>query len=206
MIPIFLQFTGICLIISLIAIFLYSIPVSVRIALEWTSESRNVLAQACWGCLGVGVTGDLNEYRWNFLIWGHPLLTKIVTEKKVQSLEVRDIISKILPMLKFIRPIRYLVKRFLKRVTLEEIKGTITIGFENPAETGIFFGWYYAIRPIFNIFGVRLELVPIFNKEIIEGNLTTKIRIDRPLVLFISAVVLFLNRDVRVSLSNHREG
>ena len=91
-------------------------------------------------------------------------------------------------------------------MTFQEIRGNMVVGFRNPAETGIFYGWYSALLPILMVSRISLDVTPVFDRQVLEGNIMAKVRIDRPLVLVAAMARLYMDRDVRTALSGLREG
>jgi len=91
-------------------------------------------------------------------------------------------------------------------MTLEEIKGCMKIGLQDPAETGILYGWYCAFLPVLAGSRVSLDVTPVFDRQVLEGEALARVRIDRPLLLIIAMARLYLDRDVRDALSGLREG
>jgi hypothetical protein len=91
-------------------------------------------------------------------------------------------------------------------VTLEEIAGRMKVGFMDPAETGILYGWYCAILPVLSCTRVSLDITPVFDRQVLEGEVMARVKIDRPLLVLIAVAGLFLDRDVRAALAGLREG
>jgi hypothetical protein len=91
-------------------------------------------------------------------------------------------------------------------MTLQEIRGNLVVGFRNPADTGIFYGWYCAIFPILMVSPVCLDVTPVFDRPVLEGEIMARVRIDRPLLLLFAMFRLFFDRDVRNAIAGLREG
>ena len=210
MIPIFLLVVGILIIITLT---LYFIPVIAQIALGKTPESGYLLFQASWGVIGARTRIEGGESRHEFLIGKHPLYSRTDKDHKTRAPEagedlrkIPSLIRKVPHLLNLIRPLSHLGGKLLRSMTLQEIRGNLTVGFRNPADTGIFYGWYYAILPTLMISRVSLDVTPVFDRPVLEGEIMAKVRIDRPLLLILAMVRLFFDRDVRNALSGLREG
>jgi len=210
MIPILLLVVGILL---LIALTLYFIPVIAQIALGKTPESGYLLIQASWGMIGARTRMEGGESRQEFLIGERPLYTRIVKDEETRALEVGEELRKIPSLirrahylLQLIRPLSHLWGKFLRSMTLQEIRGNLIVGFRNPADTGIFYGWYCAIFPTLMISPVCLDVTPVFDRPVLEGEIMAKVRIDRPLLLILAMFRLFFDRDVRKAIAGLREG
>ena len=153
------------------------------------------------------------ESRQEFLVGEHPLYTRTVKDQKAREGKAGEEIRKIPALirraphlLQLIRPFSRFGGKFLRSVTLQEIRGNLTVGFRNPADTGIFYGWYCAICPTLMVSPVCLDITPVFDRQVLEGEIMAKVRIDRPLLLLLAMTRLFFNRDVRNALSGLREG
>ena len=210
MIPILLLVVGILL---LIALTLYFIPVIAQIALGKTPESGYLLIQASWGMIGARTRMEGGESRQEFLIGERPLYTRIVKDEETRALEVGEELRKIPSLirrahylLQLIRPLSHLWGKFLRSMTLQEIRGNLIVGFRNPADTGIFYGWYCAIFPTLMVSQVCLDVTPVFDRPVLEGEIMAKVRIDRPLLLILAMFRLFFDRDVRNAIAGLREG
>ena len=210
MIPILLLVVGILL---LIALTLYFIPVIAQIALGKTPESGYLLIQASWGMIGARTRMEGGESRQEFLIGERPLYTRIVKDEETRALEVGEELRKIPSLirraphlLELIQPLSHFGGKFLRSMTLQEIRGNLVVGFRNPADTGIFYGWYCAIFPTLMVSPVCLDVTPVFDRPVLEGEIMAKVRIDRPLLLILSMFRLFFDRDVRKAIAGLREG
>jgi hypothetical protein len=210
MIPIFLFLVGILIFITLT---LYFIPVITQIALGKTPESRYILLQASWGVIGARTRMEGGESRQEFLIRERPFYSRTVKDKKPRAPEeepelrkIPSLVRRAPPLLHLIRPLLHLGRKMLCSMTLQEIQGNLTIGFRNPADTGIFYGWYCAIFPTLMISRVSLDVTPVFDRQVMEGEVMAKVRIDRPLLLIVAMTRLIFDRDVRNALSGLREG
>jgi len=210
MIPIFLLVVGILLLITLT---LYFIPVIAQIALGKTPESGYLLFQASWGVIGARTRIEGGESRHEFLIGKHPLYSRTDKDQKTRAPEAGEELRKIPShirsahyLLQLIRPLSHLGGKFLRSMTLQEIRGNLVVGFRNPADTGIFYGWYCAIFPTLMVSRVSLDVTPVFDRPVLEGEIMAKVRINRPLLLILAMFRLFFDRDVRNAIAGLREG
>jgi hypothetical protein len=213
MVPIFLLVVGIC-ILFLIVLTLYFIPVIAQIAIRRTPESAYLVLQASWGLIGARTRMEKGESRQEFLIGEHPLYTRTVKGREMRAPKkageeppkTHSGIRRAHYLVQLIRPLSHLGGNLLRSMTLQEIRGNLVVGFRNPAETGIFYGWYSALLPFLMVSRVSLDVTPVFDRQVLEGEIMAKVRFDRPLLLLIAITRLFIDRDVRVALSGLREG
>jgi Protein of unknown function (DUF2953) len=215
MVPVFLLVVGIGILLFLILLLaLFLIPVIARVALGKTPESGYFLIQASWGWIGARTRTEGGESRQELLLGDHPLYTRTVKEEEearppgVEEEPRKTPVSpgRLLHLLRLARPLVSLGGKILHGMTLEEIRGRMKVGFRDPAHTGILYGWYWAILPLLGCTRVSLEVTPVFDREVLDGEIMARVRIDRPLLLILAIVRLFLDRDVRVALSGLREG
>jgi hypothetical protein len=209
MIPIFLLVVGIFILI----LTLYFIPVIVQIAYERIPESKYLRIQASWGFFGAGMRMEGDESRQEFLIGERPLYVRTVKGREIRVPEgdkelqkTSFSIRRVQCLLQLIQPISHLLGKILCSMSFKEIRGNLMVGFRNPAETGIFFGWYSALLPILMVSRVCLDITPVFDRQVLEGDIMAKVRIERPLLLILAMVRLYMDRDVRTALSGLREG
>jgi len=209
MIPIFLFLLGILIFIIPA---LYFIPVITQISLGKTPESGYFLIQASWGVIGARARMDREESRQEFLIRERPFYSRTVKDKKPrepvdeEARKIPSLIRRAPPLLQLIRPLSHFGKKLFRSMTLQEIRGNLIVGFRNPADTGIFYGYYSAIFPTFMMTRVSLDVTPVFDRQVLEGEVMAKVRIDRPLLLIVAMTRLIFDRDVRNALSGLREG
>jgi len=209
MVPIFLLVVGIFILI----LTLYFIPVIAQIACERTPESKYLLIQASWGFFGARTRMEGGVSRQEFLIGTRPLYSRTVKGVETRVPEVGEELQKtsfsirrVHCLLQLIQPLSHLLGKLLRSMTFQEIRGNMVVGFRNPAETGIFYGWYSALLPILMVSRVCLDITPVFDRQVLEGDIMAKVRIDRPLLLILAMARLYMDRDVRTAINGLREG
>jgi hypothetical protein len=95
-------------------------------------------------------------------------------------------------------------------VSIRKVEGAFTVGLQNPADTGVVFGFFSAIRPLlFPCDRISLSMTPVFDREILEGQIMADFRISQP--LFIPVLMLRLamkpgTRRLIRKVSSHKEG
>ncbi|MDO4478347.1 MAG: hypothetical protein Q4B73_04800 [Lachnospiraceae bacterium] len=94
------------------------------------------------------------------------------------------------------RCIKYLLqkaKRLFKHIWPKRLKGYIRFGFDDPYQTGLVLA---GVEPFFPIWGRNLDLYPVFDQAVLEGEINAKGRIFIIFVL-IQGFGLWRNKDVR---------
>jgi hypothetical protein len=51
-----------------------------------------------------------------------------------------------------------------------------------------------------------LDVTPVFDRQVLEGDIMAKVRIDRPILLLLAMARLYMDQDVRTALTGLREG
>lgn len=88
------------------------------------------------------------------------------------------------------------IKAMFKHLLPGMVKGSITFGFEEPYTTGQILTWAACFYPIYKD---NLILKPVFDRQIVEGDIAVKGRIRAGTLLFIGLRVL-LNKNFRKQL------
>ena len=83
--------------------------------------------------------------------------------------------------------------RLLKSIAPRKIKGRIRIGMEDPAATGQILAYYGMLYPFLED---KVDLIPEFERVVLEGNLLIKGKITAFRVLK-TAFVIYFNQDLR---------
>ena len=81
----------------------------------------------------------------------------------------------------------------LKHISPKFIKGRLHIGYEDPYDMGKMLSIYSVLFPLIHD---KIQLVPDYDKDIIEGNIQIKGRI-RTIVLLYAAFKIYFNKDFR---------
>ena len=215
MVPVILLVVGIGipLLILIVLLALFLVPVIAGITLGKTPERGYLLFQASWGWIGARRRMEAGESRQEILLGGHLVYTR--TEKAGEARkpeanetppEAHSLLSRIPRLLRLVRPLTSLAGTFLRHTSFRELRGRLKIGFPDPALTGMLYGWYWAIRPSLAGSRVSLDMTPVFDRQVLEGEIMAEVRIDRPLLLLLAVAGLLLDRDVRDALSGLREG
>jgi hypothetical protein len=208
-----------CIIIAflaLVAFLIYRAPLDLQIVLERTSTSTALMLSASWSAFTVKSTYAGGEGSLSLFF----LKKKVIRREISQIPEIRkrrekvsgsslglEPVLQILPLgpdlIRFMRAI-------LRHLSIRKIEGAFTVGLQNPADTGVVFGFFSAIRPLlFPCDRISLSMKPVFDREILECHGMADFRISQP--LFIPVLLLRLamkphaRRLIR-SVSSHKAG
>jgi hypothetical protein len=180
--------------IALAAFLIYRSPLDMQVVLKRTGTSTVLTLSASWSALTLesAIAGGEGSFSLFFL------QKKIIRREVSQKSEVRkrsrtvpelfmgyDLLQTIAPGWDMIR----FLKAVFRHMTLRKIEGTFTVGLQNPADTGVLFGCFSAIRPfLLPCNRITLSIKPVFDREILEGHVMADFRISQP--LFIPVLLL----------------
>jgi hypothetical protein len=85
----------------------------------------------------------------------------------------------------------------LRLSRFDGMTGTIVAGFENPADTGTWYGWYWACRFFLEELKIRIEVEPVFDREVFSCDLEVAFSLHHPLLVILATARLLLEPPVR---------
>lgn len=183
--------------LALVAFYLYRSPLDLQVIMERTRISTVLMLSASWSVFTVKSTYTGREGSLSLFFLGKKVIRREISHKSEirkrqekgsgSSLSLEPVL-RIIPlgsdMIRFMRAI-------LRHLSIREIEGDFTIGLQNPADTGVIFGFFSAIRALlFPCNRISLSMTPVFDREILEGQILADFRISEP--LFIPVLMLRL--------------
>ena len=93
------------------------------------------------------------------------------------------------------------LKKTLKHILPYKVKGFVRIGLEDPCNTGYLLG---VLSMIYPIYADKIQIIPDFQEEVLEGQVDAKGRI-RAFTLLIIGIKLILNDNFKTLLKNVKE-
>ena len=94
-----------------------------------------------------------------------------------------------------------LLIKLLKHILPQRVKGRVEFGFEDPATTANIVGYISILHPKYY---KRVEIIPVFNNEIIDVNLDIRGRIQIIYILYI-LIIGFFDKNIRRLYTLYRE-
>ena len=94
-----------------------------------------------------------------------------------------------------------LLIKLLKHILPQRVKGRVEFGFEDPATTANIVGYISLLHPKYY---KRVEIIPVFNNEIIDINLDIRGRIQLIYILYI-LIIGFFDKNIRRLYTLYRE-
>ncbi len=93
------------------------------------------------------------------------------------------------------------VMALIKHILPEKVRGRLKFGFDDPYTTGQVLTW---ISPFYGLYAKKLQLTPVFDEKVLEGELELRGRI-RIGTLIAIALRIFLDKNFRKLLKKWRE-
>ena len=94
-----------------------------------------------------------------------------------------------------------LLIKLLKHILPQRVKGRVEFGFEDPATTANIVGYISLLHPKYY---KRVEIIPVFNNEIIDVNLDIRGRIQLIYIIYI-LIIGFFDKNIRRLYTLYRE-
>ena len=189
---------------------LYLVPVTVETVAGCTRESAAATAVVAWGILGARVRVADGVGVLEILLAGRPVITRDLAEiaaapppeeKKKERrppLPVREYLSAAVDLWPHLRKV---VAAAFRSLYLETLRGDVTLGLENPADTGMVYGYCTALRyALWPAEAVDFVMTPVFDHEVFEGSFTLRMQVRRPLLIIIPVASALLQKPVRQRL------
>lgn len=67
-----------------------------------------------------------------------------------------------------------------RRLRIREVRGRVRIGLADAAATGMLCGWYAAVCPLARLHRIAVELVPVFDRPVLEGDCAVCLDLRHP--------------------------
>ncbi|GLI47528.1 DUF2953 domain-containing protein [Methanoculleus bourgensis] len=189
---------------------LYLVPVIIETVAGCTRESAAATVVVAWGILGARVRVADGVGVLEVLIVGRPVMTRDLAEiaaaqppeekkeERKPPLPMREYLSAAVDLWPHLRKI---IAATLRSLYLETLRGDVTLGLENPADTGVVYGYCTALRyALWPAEAVDFVMTPVFDHEVFEGSFTLRMQVRRPLLIIIPVASALLQKPVRQRL------
>lgn len=206
---------GLLLLILVAVTLLYAVPVRSALQISVAKKEFSSRLVISWLFLGVGIRNDSNGTRAELLAGHHVLFTilpgpapapETVPEKKDGGTVIHPdpglifrLMRRLVPPLESIRSVIWNESRF------DSMKGRLTLGLGDPVLTGTCYGYYWAGRFILETMRIQIDIEPVFDREVFEGNVEIRMSLRHPLILLLAAVRLVLHPAVREIAAEFRQ-
>jgi len=189
---------------------LYLIPVTLDAVGQCGRERVSAKATVAWGILGARARAVDGEGVLEFLIAGRPVMTRDLAEVAgpPREEEEKKETKPSLPMREYINAAvdlwphaKKIIATALRSLYLEMLRGDVTLGLDNPADTGMIYGYCTALRyALWPAEAIDFIVTPVFDRRVFEGSFTLRMQVRRPLLIIIAVVQALLKKPVRQRL------
>jgi hypothetical protein len=190
------------------ALILYAVPVRFAISYFLNEGGEESTITASWGPASCSVSHGARQRVTRVLFSGRMIWSRSEPDEnprtdaaepstRGQGLSSTEILGVVLSI---IGDAGTFFGEVYRQSRLDGMTGTIRIGMENPAASGMLYGGYWASRFALNASRIFIEMEPIFGKRVLELDITMRLRIRHPLILIIQGIALIRNPAVRRSL------
>jgi hypothetical protein len=208
LIPIFIV-ACIILFCECIAVLLFAIPLRFVLQLIQTEGKNEQSVMVSWGLMGCRITNSGIQQKIEVCIGYHIILSRPIErepekgdKKKIpQPADFQSGERYLTFFSGMIKPAGRFVSVLWNECRFDNCTGRIRIGTKDPVATGIIYGGYWAAR--FGLMACRIfiEMMPDFNREIFEMDVSIRLRINHPLRIIIAGIQLMRNRAVRNAMN-----
>ena len=206
LIPAFILFV-ILVPVLVLALLLYAVPVRAAVTLIHSEDRREQTVVIAWSVVAFRISGSGSDPVIEALILDHVILKhtgplEAPDKKHVEkpapeqlpgpdgTLDAGELIHIVQRM---VGPVSTFLSEFWNRSRFENARGTITLGLGSPAVTGEVYGYYWASRFVLLASRVDIEIIPVFDRVVLELDITVREKIDHPLLVLIAGLDLLRN-------------
>jgi hypothetical protein len=192
-------------------IFILVIPLRISLSfLSNESETRGVLMLS-WLVFGIEVMVSGKDQQASVMVGRIRLITRSLSTFMAPSEKqtgfsgpgrIPDIFSSLSVLW---GPVLDLVLDLIRRTRFDYARGTIRLGFDNPSATGMVYGMYWALISVIPGDRFTLKLVPEFNREVFEFDVTTRFHITYPIRIVANAVKVMKHPATRQVMKTMRK-
>jgi len=202
---------GIISVIVLTGILILIIPLNISLSfLSHGGERKGILAVS-WLILGLEMLVSGEGSQVSVTVGRTRLITRPLslfatsTEKPFRVPDpgrVPDIIST-LPALQ--GPVLHAILDLIHHTRFDYARVTARIGMSDPSATGMVYGMYRAVLPLLPVNRFDLNMIPEFNREVCEIDITTRFHVRYPFRILVNAVKVVKHPAARKVMKTMRE-
>lgn len=208
LIPLFILVCTI-LILLFIALLLYLIPVRFVISFLRLEGQQEYSISVSWGLIGVRSIDTGDGRRTEVFIGRHVIHTRAGEENLLKSeiaesptpADLHSVEGYLTLIPRLIEPCGRFSTVLYYQSTFEGIDGSVRIGTGDPVATGMLCGGYWATRFVLRASRIFIDMIPDFDRKILDLDMTIRIRVNHPLRILIAGFRLFRNPDIRQGIT-----
>ncbi|MCX6700895.1 MAG: DUF2953 domain-containing protein [Methanomicrobiales archaeon] len=192
--PAILLIAGIITVVALIEVLILLIPFRISLSLQIHATEAKGTFTCSWFIFGLEVLVFGKDPQLSVTVGGARLVNRPLSSFNAPEKEHTDgpgpggVTGIISSLLRLRGPVLDAFCDLVRHTRLDYLRGTARIGLGDPGATGVMYGLYRAFIPLLPESRVNLTMVPEFNGEVCELDLTARFRITYPLLVIVNAV------------------
>jgi hypothetical protein len=199
-IPVFILFSLLIPPLAL-ALLLYAVPVRAEARLLWKGDRQEQVLVISWCHLGIRTSGTGDGRITEVLVADHAILSHtglLKTEGAEAPSGDQVPVSRGIPdtgelihiVQRMIGPAGAFGSAVWHESRFVDARGTVTLGLDDPVQTGEICGYYWASRFLLQACRVYIELEPVFDRTVLELDITVRMKVARPLLVLVAGLKL----------------
>jgi hypothetical protein len=206
LIPLFVL-TLVSLPLLALALLLYAVPVRAFLRVIIRDEGRGETLGMSWGVLGVRASTVGGGLKADVLILDHAVISHsgvvpidrndamkappdlppspsspITSGTSLRFSEIFGLVEEAAG------PIGSFLSAFWQQCRFEDARGKVVLGVDDPVLTGEICGMYWATRFLFEACRIFINFEPVFDRAVLELDVTIRMKVERPLLLLVAGV------------------
>jgi hypothetical protein len=201
--------------VLLLALLLYAIPVRAAATVMLKDKRQEQVLVISWGIFGIRTSGTGEGRLTDVLIAGNAIFSHSgsikpdgkagevtgIPETSTLSAVSPDISEIVHVVQKMIGPVGSFGSAFWRQSRFVEASGTVMLGLGDPVLTGEVCGMYWASRFVLLASHISVELEPVFDRAVLEMNMTVRIKVKHPLLVLLAGFRLAWHPAMREAIS-----
>jgi hypothetical protein len=188
-------------VLAVIALLIFSVPIDLSVTVKRSGGISDLILISGWSIWGLKLSYSDGRGAIDLLISGKTVYRKAIVPASPNIPEIlegtvnkRALISMIQGISDLWPGIVGMLKALIRHTRVRLLACDLVLGTGNPADTGLIFGIFSAVRPILMISDrVSLSLQPVFDRKVLEGTCRLDLRLEYPLIMFALALRLVLS-------------
>lgn len=178
------------------ALLLFVLPVRSVIAFRTDDTCSRLVVTVAWAVFGVRLTRGEARDQVDLLCLSRVLCSLAGDKEPEAALPDTEVPGKTVaehtlpPVAKTIHLVRELVPPLLslgsaiwQQSRFDALTGTVTVGFSNPATTGTWYGYYWAVKFLLEEMRICVEVEPVFDREVFACDCEVRLSLHRPILV-----------------------
>jgi hypothetical protein len=204
LIPVFI-FACTLLICQVLALILYMVPVRFSLLLVQKEGQREHSVSVSWGWTRYRIIDGDDGRRTEVLFGGYVIYSCAGAGERQEGddakipgqADLRSVEGYLNLIPRLIAPAGMFGSVIYRESTFEDCTGSIRIGMKDPVATGILYGGYWAARFVLMASRIFIDMIPEFNREVVEMDVVIRLRVNHPLRILTAGIHLLKTPGIR---------